>query len=109
MGGRLLFSRPGAVWNRLLFQVSLWNRQNAACPPNWMKSRPKRAPKVLLTTLKWTWADPSKHVVFVMFSLLWDTWRGIGHQFGCRLHSGRILFVSVAPLLEIWIKIMPLK
>ena len=109
MGGRLLFSRPGAVWNQLLFQMSLWNRQNAASRPKWRKSRPARAPKVLLTTLQWTWADPSKHVLFVMFSLLWDTWRGVGHQFGCRLPSGRILDVSVAPLLEIWVKIMSLE
>ena len=95
------FSRPGATENRTRFRVPISNRQNEACIPTFMKTRPKQDPKVTPKPLKWTWADLSKHVVFIVFEALWNTWEGVGIQFVFCLLSRRVLFEFIVTVIEI--------
>ena len=101
MGGYPLFRVLELLKNEQCFGEPNWKGHNDPCDARFMKTHPTEDPKVTPKPLKWTWADPSKHVVFTVFKLLWNTWEGVGIQFGFCLLSRRVLFELRVTVVEI--------
>ena len=67
------------------------------------KSDPKWHPKVTPKSFKWTKANPSKHIVFIVWATQWPPWGGFGNHTFLWLLRGAVFFDTFGQTLTIWV------